>query len=344
LYGEIKFVIKNARVTVLMPVFNGEKYLKEAIESILSQTFADFEFIIVNDGSKDNTAKILASYLDKRIRIVTNPTNMGLTQSLNRGLLASQSKYIVRMDCDDISLPHRLATQIRFLDANPDIGICGSFMRTVDSNGILRYPIDALAIAAALLFRTPFAHPTVAFRKTAIREMHYDKSFVAEDYELWTRIIPITKAANIPEALVIYRKHSGQLTQYLSGPNRECSVLICLGQLLLFAPELEPSTLEFLAQCIYSQDELNPSQIKTAEKTLLQLKEYNCKNYIFPEKVFNEELSAQLWSICRKGITHGLNTYKIFHSSALTAHSTIPLSHKIRFMAKCFLKYGKNGL
>ena len=115
----------NPKVTVLMPVYNCEKYLRESIESILNQTFKDFEFLIINDGSSDKSAEIVESYNDNRINFVQNEKNIGLAASLNRGLDIAKGEYIARMDADDISLPERLEKQVRFMETNPQIGICG---------------------------------------------------------------------------------------------------------------------------------------------------------------------------------------------------------------------------
>src|SRR5580698_9685158 len=111
--------INNPKVTVLMPVYNGEKYIKEALESILQQTFIDFEFLIINDGSTDNSVSIIKSFNDNRIRLIHNEKNSGLVYSLNKGIGLSNGEYIARMDCDDVSIPERLEKQVGFLNSNP---------------------------------------------------------------------------------------------------------------------------------------------------------------------------------------------------------------------------------
>ena len=118
--------MSHPKVTLLMSVFNGQSYLKEAIESILNQTFEDFEFLIINDASKDNSLRIIQSFDDSRIKLVHNSDNIGLTKSLNKGIDLAKGEFIARMDCDDISLPERLSMQVSFMDKNPDIGILSS--------------------------------------------------------------------------------------------------------------------------------------------------------------------------------------------------------------------------
>src|SRR5690606_37374672 len=123
------------RVTVLLAVHNGERYIQEAIDSILAQTFGDFELLIVNDGSTDATRDLVLSYSDDRIRLVDNDHNIGLPKSLNRGLRLAKGRYIARLDADDISEPDRLAAQVSFLQANPDVAMVGSWYRKIDGEG-----------------------------------------------------------------------------------------------------------------------------------------------------------------------------------------------------------------
>lgn len=205
-------------VTVLMPVYNGERYLRDAVESILNQTFKDFELLIINDGSSDGSRDIIKSYNDKRIRFVENEKNLNLIATLNRGLDLVRGKYVARMDHDDTSLPDRLAEQVAFLERNPDIGACGTYVRIFRPGFkmTVRYPTDPDGIKVRLLFRTPFAHPTVMMRMDLIRKYHlyYDPDYLhAEDYELWYRFNKIVPLANIPKVLLNYRLHNSSISR-----------------------------------------------------------------------------------------------------------------------------------
>ena len=126
--------MKNPKVTVLMSVYNGEKYLQEAIDSILEQTFKDFEFLIINDGSTDKTGEILESYHDLRIKIINNEKNIGLTKSLNKGLKLARGEYIARQDADDISMPERLEKEVEFLETHQDYAVVGAFAKIINKN------------------------------------------------------------------------------------------------------------------------------------------------------------------------------------------------------------------
>lgn len=207
-------------VTVLMAVHNGEKFLENAIRSILSQSFGHFEIVIVDDASSDRSAEILASYDDPRIRILTNPTNVGLTKSLNIGLAASRARLIARLDADDLAQPERLAAQVEFMNDHPEIPLVGTRVILIDSDGKRRgsaadlRATSSLAIRWQLIFGNPFAHSSVMFRKDVIHtEMNgYDERFVYnQDFELWSRLLRRYDAANIPQALVCYRVHNDSI-------------------------------------------------------------------------------------------------------------------------------------
>jgi len=198
------------RVTVLLPVYNAEKYIKEAIESMLNQTFKDFELLIINDGSTDNSMKIITSFKDGRIRLTVNEKNEGLIFTLNRGIDLAQGKYIARMDADDISMPERLEKQVEFMDNNSDIGVVGTWTMTEskEKKFIGKYYARSAEIKAGFLFSTSLAHPTVMIKKEALGNFRYDANFKhAEDYDLWTRMADSVNFANLPEVLLIHRKH-----------------------------------------------------------------------------------------------------------------------------------------
>ena len=209
-------------VSVVMPVYNGALYLKEAIDSILSQTHSNLELIIINDGSTDDSERIIQSYTDKRIVYLKNEVNSRICVTLNRGLDIAKGKYIARMDCDDISVPERLQKQVEYMEQNPSIGISGSDI-IVFGEGIedrlFTFEHDKDICRAGLLFATCFAHPAVMIRKSLLDEYNfrYDDSYRGlEDFELWYRISKHTELVNIPEALLHYRKHKSQETQNVS--------------------------------------------------------------------------------------------------------------------------------
>lgn len=209
------------KVSVLMPVYNGVLYLQEAIDSILKQTYRDFELIIVDDGSSDDSAKIirLNAEMDSRIVPLKNETNSGICVTLNKGLDAAQGEYIVRMDCDDISEPNRIEEQVAYMDAHQEIGLAGSTIR-IFGEGIQPYLFDFdedwRMCMADMIYATCMAHPAVIMRNELIKKHHlrYDDDFRGmEDYYMWWQCAKHTRIANIQKPLLNYRIHQKQVTQ-----------------------------------------------------------------------------------------------------------------------------------
>lgn len=206
----------NPKVSVLMPAYNSEKYIAEAIESILNQTFTDFEFIIISDGSTDNTAKIVKDYAkrDKRIRFVNNSKNKGIVGVLNEGLDLCVGEYVARMDSDDISLPERLEIQVKYLDENPECGlVSGWYQKFGDSDRICHLPKDVKIYD--LIESCCVCHPLVMLRKSVIDKYNfrYNNDYkCAEDYELWSRMINVTRICNVQKILLKYRWHDGNIS------------------------------------------------------------------------------------------------------------------------------------
>ncbi len=199
-------------ISVVMSVYNSEKYLSEAIESILNQTYTNFEFIIVNDGSTDSSFDIIQKYAknDERIVLISRE-NKGLPFSLNEGIKKARGKYIARMDADDISLPTRFEEQVKFMENEPNVGVCGSCIK-IFANGCKkkwRVPITDDECKMSLLVGSCFAHPAVMIRKSVLEDnqIFYDENlYTAQDYALWISLSGLTKFANIPKVLLHYRK------------------------------------------------------------------------------------------------------------------------------------------
>jgi len=212
---------KTPLVSVVMPAYNAEKYISEAIESILNQTFKDFEFIIIDDGSTDRTWEIIQEYAKKDERIVPlrNDKNLKICMTLNKGIEASRGKYIARMDSDDWSYPNRLEKQVNFLEKNTDIVVCGGCLEVSDENlnllYIRRYPTVDKIIRRKMFMYNAFAHPSVMFRGSSLREeeYYYDPDFYdAEDYDLYFRLGKNGSFANLEDILLKYRVSSTSIS------------------------------------------------------------------------------------------------------------------------------------
>lgn len=207
------------KISVVMPVYNGEKYLREAMDSILNQTFTDFEFIILNDASKDSTEEVIKSYEDERIVYLKNEQNLGVAGTLNRGIENAKGEYIARIDADDIAMPERFEKQVAFMDAHPDVGVCGSCIRIFEEDGTERdfiYSKTDKELRVDMLFNSGFAHPAVMIRKSVLDEknLFYNTEFEkAEDYRMWYDIMKTSKGYNLQEPLLRYRHHQNQVTK-----------------------------------------------------------------------------------------------------------------------------------
>jgi glycosyltransferase involved in cell wall biosynthesis len=205
-------MISNPKVTVLMSVYNGERFLQQAIDSILNQTYQDFEFLIIDDGSNDRSREIIQSHKDQRIRLIYNEENIGLTPSLNKGLELARGEYIARMDADDVSFPQRLEKQVEFLEHNPEVILLGAWAEVVDENGkiikVWRYPTKDCVIRWRLLFGNCLVHSSVIYRKDKVLDAGgYNSSITyAQDYELWTKLSTIAQIRQLPQVLIRHRR------------------------------------------------------------------------------------------------------------------------------------------
>lgn len=201
------------KVSVILPVYNCDQYIFETIQSVLNQTFADFELLIVDDCSTDKTVAIIKQFDDDRIQLILKEKNTGYTDSLNYAVSIAKGQYIARMDGDDICVSTRFEKQVAFLDANPTIILCGSAIQIIGTDAILRHPSNHEAIKVKLCFGTSFYHPSVMGRVEVFQANPYDKKYEpAEDYDLWTRLVFQGELANLEEVLLLYRVHENQVS------------------------------------------------------------------------------------------------------------------------------------
>lgn len=213
-------------VSVVLAVYNCSSYIKDAIDSVLSQTFLDFEFIIIDDGSNDGTEEILKTFTDDSRILLLSQKNVGLTASLRKGIEISRGKYIARQDADDISLPKRLDTQISFLEENSDFGLVGTYVDIIDKIGRVvnseALPVNDQEIKSELMKRNCFFHGTTVFSKKAYLNVGgYQPDFiVAQDYDLWLRMVEKYKVKNIPIVLYQYRKTETSISSKMKEEQR----------------------------------------------------------------------------------------------------------------------------
>lgn len=212
----IKKVIK-PKVSVVLPCYNGEKYLHECLESILCQSFQDFELLFIDDGSSDKSKEIARSFGDSRLIYLENPENKGITNSLNKGISNAKGKYIARIDADDLMAEDRLAIQFSFLENHQDYGLVSSSFEVIDQFGMVINRVDQIAdsqiLKLGMIFQNLIMHPGVMLKTELASRFFYDDEFkFCEDYNLWTKISKVSKIANIPEYLLSYRLHDNNLS------------------------------------------------------------------------------------------------------------------------------------
>lgn len=288
------------KISVLLPVYNAENYLKEAIISVLNQTFKDFELIILNDGSTDNSENIIQAFTDSRIRYVANETNLGLIKTLNKGIALSTGKYIARMDADDICSTNRFEKQFSFLEQNVKVVLCGSWAKIIDEFGNIKGRIKRIdtneLIRANMLFTTPFIHPTVMIRREAIVNNSYNQDAKhCEDLELWVRMSQIQdyQFHNIPDYLLFYRIHSLNISVLNADFQTEKRKQILLPYIENLVGNISDDelTIHFSS---FSNSPLSPLEIENLKKWIYLLLEKN-KNYKFYNQMSLESLLLSRW-------------------------------------------------
>jgi len=283
-------------LSIIMLSYNAELYLKEAISSILLQDFNDYEFIIIDDCSTDNSLEIIKSFKDLRIKIHQNKTNQGIVYNRNRGIKLSSGKYIGMLDSDDIALPGKFRKQIEFLEKNPDFGMIGSWALLIDNNGKLlknNWKLSARPekIPSIMFFKNYFVQSAVVFRREVLPDYLYKTGYeIVEDYKLWMDIIKKSKAWNLPEYLVKYRIHGNNMT--ISGENIVKENLVAVYNELFKELGIEPTEEELKIHHIIREGLLirDFNTFKNAKNWLIKLLYYNSIKKIYDRKAFAEML------------------------------------------------------
>lgn len=307
-------------VSVVMAVFNGEKYLCEAIDSILEQTFEGFEFVIIDDGSTDATPAILRHYkeVDHRVHIHVNAHNLGLTQSLNLGLRWARGRFIARMDADDISYPQRLARQLDFMSRHPDVDVVGSWVQILcdgDSSDIWMPPSEHSDIIARLCFYSVLYHPSVFIRRESSKGLPiaYDPCRrAAQDYDLWVRLAMDygAKFANVPEVLLTRRLHGDAIGSRVG--ELQQAVAADVRRLQLEKLGIHPSAEEFELHNAVSTWRFGQDRqfLRYCANWLIRLRRANDAVGLYPKLAFYDTLDTFWFAACRRAATgEGLSVW-----------------------------------
>lgn len=328
-------------VTVIMPLYNSEDYVRATIQSILGQTYSNFEFLIFNDGSTDSSGKIVNEFSDERIVFYDNQKNYGYVKHLNDGIELARGKYIARMDSDDISLPKRLETQVKFLEHNQEVGVCGTFASALRNNGDLYpiiLPIQDQEIKCYFLIGNPIFHPSVMVRKSVLDQYNikYNPAHMPiEDAYMWHEMGKVSKLHNIPEHLLIYRTHENQITNRMTDSAREKGAGFTLKYLKDYGFSLSNKQQNaFLKLRNFTAIEENVDYT-TIIQTINYLVEANNKSAIFNKNDFDNYLITEWKKL--------VNSVKVYHPALIPKiffkklMINTPLSFKIRNITKCLL-------
>lgn len=286
-------------VSVVMPVYNSALYVEEAIASMLNQTFNDFELLLFNDGSTDESIELIRGFTDARIRLFDYAQNVGYVAHLNYALEAARGTYIARMDSDDVAHPDRLARQVALLEDHPEIGLCGTAYREFGGREhLVRVPETDSEIRRWLLRSSPFGHPTVLMRKAVIaqHQLRYDPAAMpAEDYRLWYEISRVTQLANLPEPLLAYRVHETQTSQVLAAKRQDSANETRRRQLLDHGFVLTPGEWEHYVRILDRSTRPRTAQdLHELLATVWSIARQNAQLAAYPAAWF-EDLFAEAW-------------------------------------------------
>lgn len=322
-------------VSVILPAYNAGPFIAEAITSILNQTYTNFELIIINDCSTDNTEEQILSFADKRIIYTKNEQNSGLIFNLNKGIELSKGKYLVRMDADDISMPHRIATQVEFMDNNPEIGISGTWFQSFGArDGVTKYEAGNDDIKIQMLFHCRFCHPSVIIRKKVITDYNFQFSTDyphAEDYELWARMAFKTQFANIQKTLLKYRVHADSVTFKHAATQRKNSYRVINYIFNTIGVSIETEQIPLWIKTCYADFDQTIYEIASVEELMGKLIKANKISGYVNQKPLEDFISQKWFNLCYNNVKNK-EVKTLFNSSKIS--TLLPLKSRLKFKLK----------
>jgi glycosyltransferase involved in cell wall biosynthesis len=318
------------KVTVFVPVYNRERYIAQTIESILTQTFTDFELLLLDDGSTDNSVKIMQSYKDPRIRIVCNDENLGIARTRNKGIQLAQGEYLAILDSDDYAYPTRLAEQVAFLARHGDYAAVGSWVsiqqesRSPRKIGVL--PVTPDDVRSRLLFHCSLANASVMARTAIVRAYAYREHYiVCSDFDLWARVARSYKLGNLPRFLVCRRMHAGRVTYEKAQLVKAAKRQIFNAQLtdldVTFSEaDLERHFLLLRMKGVGFVPDL--TYLEWADAWLRKLQDANLRTAYYSHRAFAQVL-GEIWiAVCwQAAASMGLPAWKCFWRSPLSTEA-----------------------
>lgn len=337
-------MIMTPKITVLMPVYNCELYVQIAVESILNQTYTDFEFLIIDDASTDSTLSILKSFSDSRIQIIEKPVNSGYTNSLNYGLSIAKGKYIARMDGDDISFSQRFAKQIAFLENNPDVVVCGTTYKIVGNDKLITLPENHEEIKMKLLWGNCIAHPSVMMRRESLvtNAIQYDLTREpAEDYDMWICLLAIGKLHNLQEVLLEYRVYNNQVSRKRAEDQLNSDIQSKFKLLGYLEINWTKDENQFLKKYFSRTEKIEFKNFKVFRQIQLKLSEANAKTTFFEVSIFNQFLKDFEADVLRKCFLkqkrYSPNMYFEYLRTKWKWGARVSKQNELKLGVKCFV-------
>ncbi|MBN2568723.1 MAG: glycosyltransferase [Deltaproteobacteria bacterium] len=305
-----------SEVSVLMPVHNAGLFVEEAVRSVLQQTFTDFELVVMDDGCTDDTLSRIAQFKDPRIRVIRNERNLGIAPTLNRALDLVRTEWIARMDADDICEPDRLATQVAFMRAHPNLVVAGGLVRLFGDRKpvIVPQPHGVETVRAFLLFGNALVHPTVMFRRSLLERhnLRYDPSYsCTEDYELWTRAADVAAVDNQLRVVLNLRVHGANITANMKPVMLHQTWEILRRQLGKLGIEPSDSELERHYHLGWAIPAGSLHELKAIKQWVVRLIGSNQANKAYPIDTFREVAGQAWFRFCRNSTRLG---YRVFHA------------------------------
>lgn len=321
-------------ISVIIPVFNAAPFLQESIESILNQSYSNFELIILNDKSTDESLEIIKKLQakDNRITIIDKEQNVGPANLRNEGINAAKGTYIALMDADDIAAPTRFEKQIAIFKNNPEIGVCGTWFTFFGSekNKIIKHNTNHDTIKVSFLHSCNIGNPTVMFKKEVLSDLKFDNDYVpVEDYDLWSRLLAKTNFYNIPESLLDYRQHNNNISKTKIDNVNRAVRNVKINQLQNLGIDSTDPKIDFYLNAVSFKKRLSPEEITKTINASKFLLSQNEKSGYFNSQVLQKHITKNLIRTVRNAGSYNLSFFKHLKNNEKQLFRKVNLLDKI---------------
>ncbi|AUC80644.1 glycosyltransferase family A protein [Lacinutrix sp. Bg11-31] len=326
-------------LTVIMPVYNGDKFIAESIDSVLNQTFSNFKLLILNDNSQDQTAKILENYKlkDSRIAVITKSKNVGPATLRNEGITLAETEFIALLDADDIALPTRFEKQLSFLKSNPDYGVCGTWFTFFGDkeNKVIKHEETHDRLKIQMLSNCCIGNPTIMFKKSHLGDLRFENKYVpAEDYGLWSQLIAKTKFYNIQESLLQYRWHPNNISQTKAENLKKSEFIIKKKQLINLGVLYNDANIDSYLNVVNLQKGLTKNEVINTIEASKELIALNTKKGVYNHSLFIAHIDKVMIRTIRNCKENNRSYYKYIKNDS-GYYSKIPTLDAIVLFFKC---------